>query len=932
MVIHDLQKHSLCHWFAAIRLSRLIALLLLVLVMVPLFTHYYLSKFVGDNSTSEIHHKGIQLDNLISVKSTDLKVRIEEMLRIKTSVSNELRDLESRRQKLQTEIAVLSQRVEDLKAEYSHQQIELERLRLSVEQAQYAQKEMLEKNTPQISAPRRILPSAADSKIIPLPSVSVVRNCRMHLCFDFSRCSVLSEFPVYFYHPDDYRLSWNQLDRFIKISVTEALNMNVHITFDPTIACVYVVLVGEVQQGDQSKSALENYLKNLAHWNGDGRNHILLNLARNTNVTDMFSGVNTGRAILVQSHFSAMQFREGFDIISPPVIGPVKGEVWEKLLPHCPIRRTYLLSYQGMYRTRQHNSITQSRKLLNNHVNQTAPIRKLFQDDDDDDIDSGDDFIVESLKGMQSGSTEDKFNFQFSCVSQNIFNTEWSLCDTPDSRTSLLSQSTFTLIVASADYELISTTDLQWRLFESLKTGAIPIILGNHIRLPFHEVIDWNKCAMILPKARVTELHYILRTISDSDILAMRRQGRLLWERYMSTTQQIINTILAIARQRIQIPPSAAQDEPSPSVFNATFQPLKLDVAAVQDSEPEENLGPLEPPLPTPKFYRNITFITTQQYEIWNDLIDPFTLYPYTPFDPILSSEAKFLGSGFGFRPIGQGAGGSGKEFSEALGGNVPREQFTVVMLTYEREAVLIDSLQRLRGLPFLNKVVVVWNSPRPPASDLHWPEIGVPIHVIKAKKNSLNNRFLPYDTIETEAILSMDDDAHLRHDEIIFGFRVWRESRDRIVGFPGRYHAWDPQHESWLYNSNYSCELSMVLTGAAFFHKYYSYLYSHWMAQAIRDKVDEYMNCEDIAMNFLVSHVTRKPPIKVTSRWTFRCPGCPISLSEEDSHFQERHKCINFFIRVYGYMPLLNTQFRVDSVLFKTRIPHDKQKCFKFI
>lgn len=49
---------------------------------------------------------------------------------------------------------------------------------------------------------------------------------------------------------------------------------------------------------------------------------------------------------------------------------------------------------------------------------------------------------------------------------------------------------------------------------------------------------------------------------------------------------------------------------------------------------------------------------------------------------------------------------------------------------------------------------------------------------------------------------------------------RVWREARDRIVGFPGRFHAWDVNHQSWLYNSNYSCELSMVLTGAAFFHK----------------------------------------------------------------------------------------------------------------
>lgn len=56
-----------------------------------------------------------------------------------------------------------------------------------------------------------------------------------------------------------------------------------------------------------------------------------------------------------------------------------------------------------------------------------------------------------------------------------------------------------------------------------------------------------------------------------------------------------------------------------------------------------------------------------------------------------------------------------------------------------------------------------------------------------------------------------------------------------------------------------------MVLTGAAFVHKYYLYLYSYWLPQAIRDKVDQYMNCEDIAMNFLVSHVTNKPPVKVS-------------------------------------------------------------------
>lgn len=89
------------------------------------------------------------------------------------------------------------------------------------------------------------------------------------------------------------------------------------------------------------------------------------------------------------------------------------------------------------------------------------------------------------------------------------------------------------------------------------------------------------------------------------------------------------------------------------------------------------------------------------------------------------------IGSEVGFRPIGKGAGGAGKEFSESLGGNYPREQFTIVILTYEREQVLINSLARLYGLPYLNKVLIVWNSPKPPAEDLKWPDIGVPINVI---------------------------------------------------------------------------------------------------------------------------------------------------------------------------------------------------------
>jgi len=52
----------------------------------------------------------------------------------------------------------------------------------------------------------------------------------------------------------------------------------------------------------------------------------------------------------------------------------------------------------------------------------------------------------------------------------------------------------------------------------------------------------------------------------------------------------------------------------------------------------------------------------------------------------------------------------------------------------------------------------------------------------------------------------------------------------------------------SWIL---FSCELSMVLTGAAFYHKFYSYAYFNSMPKAIRDKVDEFTNCEDLVRNF---------------------------------------------------------------------------------
>ncbi|XP_072038914.1 LOW QUALITY PROTEIN: exostosin-like 3 [Amphiura filiformis] len=913
--------------FRSGHLPRLIISLLVILIVIPLITHYYLSKaeVAAPGKSSQLSLSAIQ-----SMKPLEIKTHLEELYRIKESVLTELREIEEKRKSMQSQLNQYTKQIERVQMEISTSNGDLERVKSQIAQKVKEQEEVVERSQRHISAPKQILPNLEDNFDIAPPQSSA--RCRQHNCFDYSRCSLTSHFPVYVYNTQEASLTSAKIDSFVRTSVLSVLSTNPYVTFDPNIACVYLVIIGDTEDHGRTTNSieLESQLHKLPLWKGDGRNHVLLNLARNVSARNTLEHINTGRAMIVQTGFSESQFRPGFDIISPMLLGKESGFIVKQVPLQIPARRQYFISFQGVI---GHSSgktidyVDENNPPLSRRLK--ADLRRTSR------TDSSNDFILEELEKLKH-LEDDKVYIELSCKkahvdAQAVDASEWNLCLNAQSRRTILKESTYTLIVAPDDH-IVSSTTVYTRLYEALQTGAIPVILGEHIQLPFGEFIDWAKVVVTLPKARVTEMYFYLKTIQDTDLLAMRRQGWFIWTTYLSSSKSVLDGILATLRTRLSIPASIVRDEPSPSIFHNESPPKTLKVEHMLP-ESDDVLPPAELPFPSPKYLRNFTSLSVSGGSIWNNPPGPFHLYPFTPFDPILPSDAKFTGSGLGFRPIGGGAGGAGKEFQESIGGNVPGEQFTIVMLTYERETVLLTSLQRLMGLPYLNKILVVWNSPEPPNTDIVWPEIHVPIKVIKTKKNSLNNRFLPYDEIETEAILSIDDDAHLRHDEILFGFRVWREARDRIVGFPGRFHAWDLNNKNgFLYNANYSCELSMVLTGAAFFHKYYAYLYSYTMPQAIRDKVDEFMNCEDIAMNFLASHITRKPPIKVTSRWTFRCPGCPDALSMDDSHFQERHLCIQYFTSIYGYTPLVYTQFRVDSVLFKTRLPHDKQKCFKFI
>ena len=90
-----------------------------------------------------------------------------------------------------------------------------------------------------------------------------------------------------------------------------------------------------------------------------------------------------------------------------------------------------------------------------------------------------------------------------------------------------------------------------------------------------------------------------------------------------------------------------------------------------------------------------------------------------------------------------------------------------------------------------------------------------------------------------------------------------------------------------------------------------------------IKAWVDEHMNCEDLAMNFLISNVTAKAPIKVAPRQKFKCPECQAlnMLSASLTHMVERSECITKFAEIYGMMPLKTVEFRADAVLYKDSV-----------
>ncbi|NXM07350.1 EXT1C protein, partial [Tyrannus savana] len=284
--------------------------------------------------------------------------------------------------------------------------------------------------------------------------------------------------------------------------------------------------------------------------------------------------------------------------------------------------------------------------------------------------------------------------------------------------------------------------------------------------------------------------------------------------------------------------------------------------------------------------------------------------------------------------------------------GSSPSEKFTALIRVVSQAGSLsqpfLRLIQAVSGSQYCAQILVLWSCERPPPPSGKWPQTTVPLTIIQGRRK-LSDRFFPYTAIQTDAVLSLDEHTSLSTSEVDFAFVVWRSFPERIVGFPALSHFWDPEQGRWGYTSKWTNELSIVLTAAAFYHRYYHSLFTEYLPAGLRDLVDGLAACEDILMNVLVAAVTKLPPVKVTQRKQHKdtvpqqvgctdggvgtppsgecspspphCPTAKVKGTAGSRRFSQRQDCLNQLVDWFGHMPLVSSQLRLDPVLFKDQV-----------
>ena len=460
-------------YFASIVLLMLVMLFLLHFYIANVFLNRDLYKQISEQESVVKSRKTLHSIKRLGGKQEVIE-RIHELNNIKVSVNEELVSLEKRRQHLLDDLTKYNMKIDSLRLVFDKENFTFEKLKLSRLNLEIELDELRSKRAPNLEAPLYLeMPIRTFSH----STFHESSQCTMTTCFDFSQCSLFNHFPIYVY--DSPSSIYSPLAK----SIIKHLQASFHFTKIARKACLYVYVL---EDNLASITQFNKKILSLKYWNSNtslaGINHVIIN-SKNTSIYQLFDSdkkLKLGKAIIAQESFHLNDFRRDFDVVLPPLHLISTFSELEILPMMVPVKRKHLLSFTG-----------------------TAPASEHLSR------------LVSVLNAMQHTHPDDSFMFNFTCH-QQVSSSDFIMCDSD-----ILQNSTFSLIpvfshiTSSLNYD-ISTTSLLFRLINSIKSGAIPVIMcqPGSVQLPLEGLVDWSGAVVWLPAPRVTELHFYLRSFS----------------------------------------------------------------------------------------------------------------------------------------------------------------------------------------------------------------------------------------------------------------------------------------------------------------------------------------------------------------------------------------------------------------------------------
>jgi len=228
----------------------------------------------------------------------------------------------------------------------------------------------------------------------------------------------------------------------------------------------------------------------------------------------------------------------------------------------------------------------------------------------------------------------------------------------------------------------------------------------------------------------------------------------------------------------------------------------------------------------------------------------------------------------------------------------------TVLLNVYERRELAAALALHYASIPFVRAVLITWSGDAACSESImrylsNWHQRAKIkfVHI----RDDLNERFSAVSHTNTDCNIVADDDIFVEEDHIRTVYEAWTRQPTRLVGiFPRDVSTMDGVLQ---YRSKPIGRYSIILTKFMLVNRMYLLAYTRMLPEGARDYVTSKKNCEDIALNFLVSYLTGLQPLHVSiPKHDY---GGLKGIYTRPGHFSTRHTCVSAFSEIFNHTSL---------------------------